>query len=340
MNKKLLFAFMLASTAVGAQTLTQANEPAIGETSSMFLVDSFAPNYSGTTGAGVTWDYSDLIGYTGQTRMVEVFDAALTTDAASYPTSTVAIKVGPTIMNYFNSTATERVSQGFIFNEVTLGDVVVTFDIDEQVMMTYPFGLGNSVTDPYDGNVTYNLGFPTTEPLNGTAYAWQDGNGTMLFPFGVSVSNVLRYKSIDTSYFNSLLGNIEIIREQFEYYDHASQNLPIFIHSTITVQQVGGGAPLGVVSLVLSKYVTEEFAAVEEKTMNFDMYPNPVENDLHISGDFDNTATGTIYDHTGRKIKSFTMSQSKVSVEDLTSGMYIITIENNGTVATQQFVKK
>lgn len=341
MKKKLLFAFMFASTFTGAQTLTQANEPGIGELSTMFLVDSFANNYDAISGAGVTWDYSDLAGYALQTRDVEVFDATTTADAASYPTSTKAIQVGTSILTYFNSSATDRTSQGFKFNEPTLGDVIVTFENDEQVMISYPFGLGNYLADTYDGSVSYNLGLPTTEALTGNAYAWQDGNGTMLFPYGVSVSNVLRYKSVDTSWFTApIVGAVEIIREQYEYYDHATQNLPIFIHATITVQQQGGGAPIGVVSLVLSKYETEEYVGINEVEQSFDIYPNPATDYIRIKGNFNNSSVGTIHDQTGRLIKSFDLNSEFIDVADFVNGLYIITIESNGSVATEQFVKK
>lgn len=342
MKKNLLFAFLLIAGFSGAQTFTQANEPGIGETSTMFLVDSFATNYDAVSGAGVTWDYSDLIGYTGETRDVQCVDASTTADAASFPTSTKAYQVGTSIVTYFNSTAADRTSQGFKFTEPSLGDVVATFDNDEQIMLTYPFSLGNSVVDTYDGNVTYNIGAPVTEALNGNAYAWFDGEGTMLFPNSVTVNNVMRYKSIDTAYSTApLIGAVEIIREQYEYYDHATQNLPIFIHATITMQQPGG-APLGVTSLVLSKYATTDFAGIENaNSTDFNVYPNPATNEVFVTGDFSSAANGVIYDQSGRAIMNFTpVSGQSINIADLESGIYILSIEQNGVNTTKQIIKK
>jgi hypothetical protein len=342
MKKKLLFAFALMSGIASAQTFTQANEPSIGETSTMFLVDSFATNYDAISGAGVTWDYSSLIGYTGETRDVQVVDATTTADAASYPTSTKAYLVGTSIVTYFNSTASERTSQGFKFTEPSLGDVLATFENDEQIMLTYPFALGNSVSDSYDGSVTYNVGMPVTEALNGDAYAWFDGEGTMLFPGAVTVNNVMRYKSVDTAYSTApLIGAVEIIREQYEYYDHASQNLPIFIHATITMQQPGG-APLGVTSMVLSKYPTTDFASITEANSEaFVVYPNPAEDKIHINGNFNTSSNAVIFDQSGRVVLEFTPDSGKaISIAELENGMYTLSIEQDGKLFTKQIIKK
>ena len=321
--------------------MTQANEPAIGESANMYLVDSFATNYAGVTGSGVTWDYSDLAGYTGQSRTIQVVDPATTSNATDFPTSTKAYDVGGSIMTYFTSTATDRTSQGFRFTEPSLGDVVSTYDNDELIMCTYPFALGSSVTDAYDGNVSFNAGIPTTETLNGNAYAWIDGQGTLSLPFGTNVTNVIRYKSIDTAYSTApIIGAVELIREQYEYYEHGVMNLPIFLHAKITMQQPGG-APLGEVALVLSYYPTEEFVGLNEsEEVSFSVYPNPANNVINISGNFDNDATVTIFDQSGRVVKTITNNISQIDIADVDTGIYLLSIESNGETFTKQIVKQ
>ncbi|MFT6982162.1 MAG: hypothetical protein ACJAUD_000929, partial [Crocinitomicaceae bacterium] len=65
MKKILLSTFLFASVTVNAQ-MTSANEPAIGETSNMFLCDSFTVNLDAVSGVGVTWDYTSVVGYPGE----------------------------------------------------------------------------------------------------------------------------------------------------------------------------------------------------------------------------------------------------------------------------------
>lgn len=343
MKKTLLFASLLFSTVASAQ-MTLTNEPTIGENVTMYLCDSFALNLSGVTGSGVTWDYSSIAGYAGETRVVEVLDATTTAFASDYTGATKAISIGASMMTYFSSTATERSSQGFYFNEPSAGDVKVKLGTDEMLLVNYPFSYGSSLNDAYAGNTefTFNM-FPVNETLTGNIEAAIDGEGTLLLPNAVSLSNVLRYKSADTSYATIQLAGIdvEVIREQYEYYDYTVQNLPVFIHSTITMNQVGGGT-LAQFSLVLSKYPTTGYVGINEvSNVTYSIAPNPATESITISGAFEGDANASIADQNGRQVMSSTVANGTVlSLEGLEAGIYFITVSNNGNVTTKKFVKK
>ncbi|MBL4862642.1 MAG: T9SS type A sorting domain-containing protein [Crocinitomicaceae bacterium] len=343
MKKGLLFTGLLISSMASAQSLTQANEPAIGATSNMFLCDSFATNYDAVTGTGVTWDYSPLLGYTGETRNVTVVDAATTPDAASFPGATKAFQVENSVMTYFSSTATDRISQGFKFTEATIGEVLATFTADPLTMVTYPFANGNSLTDSYNGNINYDFGGgPQSSPVTGNASAWIDGEGTLLLPNNVSLTNVIRYKSIDTSLTSipPLLNDLEIIRIQYEYYDHSVQNLPVFIHSTVILQTPT--SLIDMATLVLSKYETTAFVGTSEKAaIDFNVYPNPARNSVKITGELGADAVGSILDQSGRKLSTMSISNGQtIDISNLSEGIYFLKIESNGHSTTKRIVKK
>jgi hypothetical protein len=341
MKKTLLFVSILISSFSQAQSLTLANEYAIGEFSDMHLVDSFANNLDAVTGIGVTWDYSDLLGYPGEARLVEVLDATTQPDYSSFPGSTKAIKIGSSITTYFTSDATSRTSQGFKFTEPTLGDVYATFSSDPLTMVTYDFGYGSSLTDSYAGNIDFSYnGFPVNEALTGEAYAWVDGTGTMLFPGGVSVSNVIRYKSIDTSLTTvPLLGAVELIREQYEYYDLATQNLPIFIHSNVVMRPPGGSA-LADLSIVLSKYEANYTAVGSIQNNDFTVSPNPTLNGIKINGEFTSDANGEIKDASGKTVKSFNvLNGMNIDLSSLEQGVYFLHVSSNGISTIKSIVK-
>jgi hypothetical protein len=341
MKKPILFTLLLASTVANAQ-MTTLNEPAVGETSTMFLCDSLAPNLDAVVGAGVTWDYTGLLSYPLETRVVSVVDPATTTYSADYPTSTKAFQVENALTTYFTSTGTDRTSQGFFFSEVTFGDVLATYVNDEQTMVTYPFALGNSITDVYDGNIDYSFnGFPVTEALVGNSYAWIDGSGTLDLPNSVSVPNVIRYKAIDTATTNvPLIGTANLIRTQYEYYDYADQNLPIFIHTTISMAQPGGLA-LAELTMVLSKYEANYAGIDENNAFTFNVFPNPSTDLVRVEGNFTAEAMGSIIDQSGRVLKTMNVQNgASVDVSDLASGSYFFAIEDNGFVTTKTIVKK
>lgn len=340
MKKTLLFIALVSGSMVNAQ-LNLSNEPAIGENSTMFLCDSFVTNYAGTTGSGVTWDYSTIMGYPGETRLVEVVDATTTPDASSFPASTKAIKVGTSLVTYFNSSAASRISQGFKFTEPSIGDVLATFETDDQIMMTYPFDFGSTVSDNYAGTIDFVFNsIPVNEALTGVSTATVDGAGTLIFPGGISVLNVIRVYSLDTTLTTvPIVGAVEVIREQYEYYDLTSQNLPIFIHSTVTMQQPSA-APLAVTPMVLSNY-EGNYLTINENSFDFVVYPNPANDYIIVKGDFSSDTKSIITDQSGRVVLTPSIiSGQSIDLSSLESGVYMIVIENNGSTSTKTIVKK
>ncbi len=342
MKKTLLFG-LLSLTFYSTAQMTQANEPTISTVNTMYLCDSFATNYAGITGPAVTWDYSNVAGYAGQTRDVSVLDPSTTTYASDFASSTFAIQVGNNLVTYYSSTSSERSSQGFVFSEPSLGDVIAKFDTDNEIVATYPFAYGSSVDDAFAGNLDYMGG--STTPATGMGHSSIDGAGTLMLP-GTTLNGVIRLKQIDTSWATITvpfpIGDVEFIREQYEYYDYTVSNLPVFIHSTITVQNVGATNPISSQSLVLSYYAPTQGVGLNElSNLNFSVYPNPATEQVTFSGNFSDATELEIIDQTGRVVLSTQLSNGQsVSVADLNSGMYIVRIADNGQVSTTTLVKK
>ena len=340
--KKTLLLSTLSLTLYSSAQMTQANEPTVPTLTSMHVCDSFATNYDGVTGTGITWDYSNLAGYDFQLD-VEAVDPATTTYASDFPSSTYAIKVGTSLTTYFSSTASDRSSQGFVFSEASLGDVIATFDADNELVANYPFAYGNSLTDNFSGNLGYLGGLSTT--ATGTGYAQIDGSGTLEL-MGNTLSNVIRYKLVDTSWATITLpfplGDMEFIRRQYEYYDYTISNLPVLIHSTITVQNVGATSPISTQSLVLSYYAPTVFVGLEENAdFQFTVYPNPTNDEIRINGQFSDAASVEILDQTGRIVLQSSLAQGQViSLANLTNGMYLVRVTDQGQSTTTSLVKK
>lgn len=342
MRKPLLFTFLLAASFTQAQ-MTSSNEPTIGESSTLFVVDSFATNYSGTTGAGVTWDYSSIAGYNGLTQDVECLDPSADPNGTNFPGATKVLSVGD-IKQFFTSSLSDRTSQGFYYTEATFGDIIVTYENDPSMLCTYPFAQGGAtVNDAYDGSLsmTFNS-IPINEALTGTITASIDGEGTLLLPNSVSLSNVIRYYSEENaSTILPLVGAVDVIKTQYEYYDYANSNLPVFVHLTISILPSGGGIPITETSLVLSQ---EDgiFVGVEElNAFDFTVAPNPASDAITVFGEFEASATAQLLDASGRVINTFAVTNGQtIDVTNLNSGMYLLTINNAGQTTTKTVVKK
>lgn len=344
MKKHLLFTALIATSFVNAQTLTQMNEATIGESILMYSCDSIS-DLNAITGSGVTWDYSQLVGLNGSTQLMEVLDATLTANAADFPTSTKAISIQNSITNYFNSTGTERVSQGFVYQEPSIGTVIATYEVDDQVVIQYPFAYGDYFTDLFSGSLDFAFnGIPQNPPCNGNSLAKIDGSGTLLLPNGTSLTNVIRYKIVDTIFTQvNLIGpmDIDFVRNQYEYYDLANSNLPVFVHTNIIIEQVGATTPILSQTIVVSSIQPEfELGLSSTKASDFSVYPNPSEGIINFKGDFDANASANVFDNSGRlvtTIQSITNGQS-ADLTFLHKGMYLVVVNNNGTQTTNTIV--
>lgn len=234
-------------------------------------------------------------------------------------------------------------SQGFVFNEPTLGDIVAKFDMDEAKVMDYPFSNGSMLIDDFAGQINFTLSdIPQISTLIGTVYASVDGQGTLVLPGSTTIADVIRYKIIDTTYANIIiLGDIEIIRIQYEYYDITNTSLPIFSHTTLIAKEGGSTTPISTQTLVLSSIETDEFLAVNElNTFEVCIYPNPIGNEIKLSGDFSSNALATIYDQSARIMISANVSnESSLNISSLEAGIYIVKIQDKGENATIRIVK-
>src|SRR5690554_3074044 len=338
---------LVASVLFGGSAFAQfveSNAPAVGDAATLYIVDSLAPNYAAETGASATWDYSATLGYQNETRDIQILDPTSTGNATSYPLSTKAQDIANFLLNYSTDDATGRVSQGFVFTEASLGEVVARFETDQAQLYTYPMDLGTAIVDTYAGEVGFTIGIiPQTAPMTGNLVAEVDGKGTLKL-WGNDYTDVLRYKIMDTMHVTITgLGAMTMAREQYEYYDHSISNLPIFVHTRVQFGQAGG-TPMSDISFVLSKDAPTEFVSVTknelEKTA---VYPNPATENLNIQLPSSiESANVEISDALGRIVYSAAVDASvkTVDVSNMNKGIYIVKISNGIHSTTKNVVIK
>lgn len=334
MKKTLLFTSILLSGAAMAQ-FTQANEPALGSTQLMYVCDSFVTDYAGTTGSGVTWDYSGIEGVSGATKVLEVLAPNATPQGSNYASSTKAMAIPGFITSYLTSSATSRNSQGFSFEEPTFGVVNVMLNTNDELLMNYPYALGNNLVDAVAGTASANIG---SFPCTGSAETAVDGQGTLRLNATTQFTNVLRYKIHDSLYVNAgFLGVITMVRDQYEYYDLANNSLPLFIHTNLVINL--GGTPQAL-RLVLSSVEPDNFLAIStEELAGVTLYPNPAKDVLNINGLTEN-ATVSITDMQGKVVRlvDAPAGTTNFSIDELNAGMYVINVQTANGKKTQRLV--
>lgn len=338
MKKRLFIASLLLTSVASAQNLTQANEPAIGASSNMFVCDSLYSNFASTNGTGVTWDFSAITGYEGVPSKMITVEAP---SSNAFDPATKVTVIDGLISTYWTSSSTERTSQGFVYTDVTVGDVEVNFSTDNEKVADYPFAFGNSFTDAFEGTL-YNGSITAAGPVpcTGTATAEIDGQGTLILPGNVTLPNIIRYKVVESSNATitilTLTMDVTVTRTQYDYYDINNSSLPVFTHLQINATQ--NGTPINSTTLVLSSVEPSVLVGLSDVAKNnFEVYPNPTQDKVTVKGDFSENASAVIVDQAGRVVVSVD-SLSNGTILDLSGvqkGMYSVVIINNGIKTTK-----
>ena len=109
------------------------------------------------------------------------------------------------------------------------------------------------------------------------------------------------------------------------------------------------------VILVVAKNATDEWSVeetyvvtlggeegVEEMLANFNIYPNPATSTVFVESSLNEKAQVSIIDLTGRCVKEVELSNhvSAINIEDIESGVYFITVEQNGNRLVEKLVVK
>lgn len=346
MKKQLLFVSILFAGSTFAQTLTQANEPQIGDAASMFLCDSNVTNMENVTGAGVTWDYSGILAIPGEMRTIEIIDPATSQYASDFPGATKAVSLEGFLTNFWISSASDRRSNGFVFEEPSFGVVKATFDDDDQILATYPFALNGTANDVYEGTLAFEFsGIPQSPDALGVSLGKIDGSGTLKLNAATTITDVVRYVLIDTLRASINIGlplDIELVRAQYEYYG-PDGGLPLFIHSSALIQNQGAATPLTAFTVVLSSVEPDGSLSTSKiPTVEFAIYPNPVNDVLMLKGNFTQATSVQILDQTGKLVQTIEnyIPGTAISTSDLNAGIYLVQVATNEGISTQKFVKK
>jgi len=319
--------------------MTSENEPSIGTTTSLYLCDSNTVLYENIIGTGVTWDYRLTMGAQQLTKTLTVEAVDPSTVDSIFVGATKKYSIETLLTTYFSSTATERISQGNVFSEPSLGPVFVNWNIDNQILNNYPFTLNDEVFDQVDGNIINTNPTALIDTVaNGSSYSVIDGVGTLMLSSN-HYTNVIRYNIKDTFYttiYSAIFGEVAItlIRNRFEYYDYSTSNLPIFLAMSInlTSSRFNNSS-----TVILSKDPPLYCINLAENNIGtFNLYPNPADQVVNIEAACDYSYT--VLNSKGEVLAGDSNKKS-IDVTAFSPGIYFVKLQNDKGVQVEKFVK-
>lgn len=334
-----LISTLFLAGAASAQ-FTPSNTPEIGNSIQLYVVDSAATDLKTTTGAGVVWDYSGLIDYNEETRLIQVKTPHETGHGVTFVNSDRAIETQGELIAFFKDDGIQRTSQGVVYHDANNGDLILTLETDQGLYYTYPFDLGSTIVDDIEGTATFTfMGQVVNAPAIGKAYTSVDGKGTLKMGLTGVYNDVLRFNITDTIRLTTGVGEFSVIHNQYEYYDHSVSNLPLFVHSYLWFGLTGGAA-LREFTFVLSKDILSS-STTKETLTETKIYPNPAHKLINIqlpNGIY--TAEISIVDAVGRVVLNANIEDSfaNLSISHLNEGAYFVRITADHAVVTKTLI--
>lgn len=346
MKKRVLFAasILFAGLSVQAQTWNSTNEPTVGNSTTMYVVDSLAPNYANLVGAGQTWDYSNLSGYANNNRQVTCSDPSTSMYASDFSNSDFMLDIEGFSSSFYTVSTDEKETQGFVLLIDGAGEAIINFSTTPMLSLEYPMALGSQFNASFAG--TANI-LGNTAPAEGDIYVDADATGTLLLPNSVSHADVLRIKTVDTTYTEvDPLGfgavPVTIIRTQFDYVKAGESSFPLFSHVAVNVQNTF--FPIAF-NLVLSSENPTTFVGTTEleKQAAFNVYPNPSNGEVFITvPSVDESTVISVFDAVGQEIRSVKVNSTTttVSLQNEPKGLYFVRMTSKGEQKTAKLVLK
>jgi hypothetical protein len=331
-------------------TMTQDSEPIVGQILYMYNCAPGTDPLEEINGSGAYWDYTQLVATVGM-NIVDITDPSFTPYSNIFTTSTKGYEIQGKMLNCFNSTPTERMSQGFIYQDTIIGTLIAHFNTDEQKMITYPFAFGDSFSDNFSGNLSFAYNGALQNPsFTGVSYSSIDGIGSLQLPITTSFAtstlfpDVIRHKFIDTL-FTQITSptpiDLIIVRKQYDYYELSYNNMPLFSYTHFAIEEAGSGIPLTTQNIVLSQVQPNLTASLNDlKSAATSVYPNPSQGIITLKGSFNSNSVAYINDMQGKTLKvcNSIFTGQQIDLTDLQRGSYFITIETDGKRTTQKLI--
>jgi hypothetical protein len=315
-NSTLLLLLCLMSTLSIAQPVLDSSNtcPAMGD---VFIVANCngAVNI-GSAGANQTWDLSTFSATNSTTY------ACMSASGSLFPASSVKLNSLTSSM-YYKGNASSLEVTGI---ENTGAGVNYTYSNTEK-LLTFPFQLGDSLTDTWANSFDNGLTFFR----QGTSHVLADGYGTVILPVG-TFGNVLRVRTVQT-YTDSIPGlgiMYSYVNTMYNWY-MPGQHQPIASVSSLVTN---GSSPV-VYGSYLASLVTASEDVSSQLVSGMIIYPNPATQVFNVNlSDTVNQLTFNLTDFTGREIPLNVLPKSsnafQLTPSKKLSGTFILTVKANG----------
>lgn len=320
-----LFALQVANAQF---TITQsAFSPAVGDSYKTATVNGAAPIDLNTTGEGLLWDFSSM-SEDGESYVTNILDASGSMD---YPDAEFSHNPeGLTAVTYAKADATGLY---VLAQEAAQGTIIYT---GGRKLLHFPMSYETTNVDTYTGTNTNFL--DNVFNLDGTVSMTADAYGDIILPYGTTLTNVMRVKTI-TEYTGEGQGlGLDMVGYETSYsWYHEDYTYPVLTHIVGTVAVGPSETPIAyTIYATASELQALDLVETEKNALAF--YPNPARDFIQLSAE-ESIEFFEVYNMNGAQVKTAAdLSNSRVNVSDLERGLYFVKYQTASSTYTQKLV--
>lgn len=274
MKQILLCCLMGCISIVRSQTLTQSfNEPHPGDIESTYNLDTSAYTSGlpiSVTGSNVVWNFSNLKAM--QPQMDSYYLGAASVSPAANYSGCNLVQESNQVYTYFKSSTTPTTQTELL--GVSSSSFSTKFS-DPGIIVKYPVSYGYNSADNMSG--TFN--FSVQGNCSGNITTTADGLGTLNLPGGVTLTSVLRVRSVQNLTLTFLAQPIGTVKQTIYNFYHSSKKFPVLSITYLLFDIGGSPTNSGNATGSIAYFVT----GLEENSLSSSdirIYPNPANGSL------------------------------------------------------------
>lgn len=336
MKKTLLFLGLLPAFVGISQTIATSDTLTATDVTQYYAVDTSTSNLSTVVGAGVTWDYSNIVMINDNPPSTDsVIYIADSPHSADFPNAQYHEQFNNGVQSFFSNDGNEVTIHGFIFNSGS--DYIIKYNTDPLIGLQLPMALGDIINDPIAGEAIVPLA--GTVVLSGSATVNADGTGTLLLA-GNTYTNTIRVRTEEITTGTALGQNIVFTRISYAYYV-PNNDFPVFVYGEIIANlSVAGTLNL---KLIWSKDSSFDNLAIKDQTnkLKLNIYPNPANEFVNVNSS-ENAKSILVFNTIGEIVfeKENPSENEKIDLTSFNSGIYFIQLKNEEGILTRKLVVK
>ncbi len=321
MKKQLLILSALAINLItfAQPTLTSSNSnPVIGD---IFTIRGADWISEGSSGANQTWNFTSVT----TTTIVKTYTCQNVNPGNTSTFPNANLEEGSTQ----NSTLFKTSSNALQYYGMVNGFGVINCS-DPEDQMRYPFTMGDSYTDNFNG---YNISGSNNFFHKGKTTVTADGYGTLILPTG-TYSNVLRVHILQISKDSTASYEENYIYDQYQWYA-PNYHMCIFGVYSYTIDNT---APIKWSNILLPS--TTHLTQTAPNAKSIVLYPNPANGDflnMDLNLEKNISYSLVITDNLGREVLNTEATDGiegynfrSVDISGIQSGLYQVALKSEG----------